>query len=178
MFFKNRKNDDEYVCETIYVVPTEDTSADFLLNELTQSAKNANSNARGNITVEEFDSSISVEGWVRVTYSRVDSYYVGNTAAKVTSVSGGYSKSDRSVSVTKQTIHFGSSGKSNVNGRAISQTEVKYLTNETSWTYTAPSSWVHIVETATHNIGANCTFELKRYGSTWNFTIDCIVSEG
>lgn len=173
-----QQGDDEYVSETIFVIPAEDITADSLLKNLTESAKKVNSNARGSITVEEFDPSISIKGWVRATYSRIDSNYGNTTASKVTAVSGGYSKSDRSVSVTKQTVHFGSSGKSNSTGRAISQTDVKYLTNENSWSYTAPSSWHYVVETAIHNIGANCTFDLKRYGSTWSFTIDCIVSEG
>lgn len=178
-FSKNeQQEDDEYVCETIFVIPAEGISADSLLNDMIETAKKTNSNARGSITVDEFDPSISIKGWVQATYSRINSNYGSSKASKVTAVSGGYDKSDRSVSVTKQTIHFGSSGKSNSTGRAISQSDAKYLTNDYSWSYTAPSSWHYIVEAATHNIGANCTFDLKRYGSTWSFTIECIVSEG
>lgn len=177
-FSKNSsQGNNEYVCETIFIVPRENISAEALLGNLTNSAKEAkNNNSRASITVEEFDPSISIEGWIQTYYSRINSGY--GTASKVTSVSGGYDKSDRSVSVTAQTIIYGSSGKSALTGKGITQNDSHNLTSDYSWSYTAPSSWHHIVENAIHNIGANCTFYLKRYGSTWNFTIECIISEG
>lgn len=166
------QGNNSYLCETIYVVPTANTSAITLLNDLT---KQATSNARNAITVEEFDPSISIKGWVTTTYVSISSSL--GPASKVTGVSGGYTKSDRSVSVSSQTVCYGSTGFRASTGNFIEQNVDEYPTS-TSWEYTAPANWEYIVEAGVHNIGANCTFDLVRYGSTWSFTVESIVSQG
>ncbi|MDD6095167.1 MAG: hypothetical protein PUC29_05445 [Clostridia bacterium] len=164
-----------YKCDTIYIIPAEGVSATYLLNELTEYAQRQSSNARGSISVEECDPSISVKCRLCTYFTRVSSQY--GIASKVTSVSGGYRIIDRSVSVIGQSLIYGSTGKSSSTGLMKTQNASATPTTS-SWSYTAPTGWHYIVETATHNIGSSCEFTLKRAGSTWSFTMYSIVSQG
>lgn len=159
--------------EIFFIVPNENVPANELKNKIVKSATINSVNSSPSIRVEEYDISISIKGWIKVSYSNGTSTW-GQTA-KVTSVSGGYTKLDSSVSVTSQYVVAGSSGKSASTGGVINQHLEKHPTSS-SWSYTAPSTWHYIVKNNTSVIGAYCDYNLRRAsGSTWTFTLNCNV---
>ena len=165
-------SDNDYRIETVFIVPEANKSADDVLSDISDFIQRAS----GSQYVEEFDGSGSIKGWLRVYYTKGSSSY-GSTV-KVTSVSGGYTRYDVSVTVSTQSLYYGCSGKSATTGYYIGQNDNK-TPSGSSWSYTAPSSWHPIVQDSYCNAGANCTFTLRRGTgtNTWSFTIYCIVSQ-
>lgn len=146
-----RINENEYV-ET-YVVSTEKEYVKPVSNNGNISTMNVGSN-------EEWDSSISVKTYINLTYNKKPgtNYYL------LTNVSGGWSISDKSVSVSdRQVITV---------CRDILNSKQHTLYNPTSNTFNYSTGYTNYVEStsASSILGASTSATLKRgTKSTWKF---------
>ena len=158
---------DVYAIETSSVGNTKAityvTSTDENLIQVPNIASRANNNHR-----EKWDSSYSVKAYITC-------YFVTKDKDKLwllTKVTGGYTISDYSVSVTSQALKYGCSGLTSTNG--VGTTQVKDQKPQSSkWSYNTGFT-KYVVKNAgllSATIGANNKLSLKRGSSKWTFTV-------
>ena len=123
-----------------------------------------NRNARGSITSNDNDSTISMQATLTSTYSK----NATNTALLLTDVSGSWKPLDTWTYIKKAKLVYGCSSLS-----LIEQTGVKYPTSSPFSYSTGFTKFVAI--DGGSEVGARLTLTLARGGSTWNFTLPSSV---
>lgn len=120
--------------------------------------------ANHNSTIGDYDDSLGVYAYVTIYYrtkgTEPEEYLL-------TSVSGGYTIVDSTISVTKQTVTYGCNG--TFPTAISSQTATKYPGTSSSWSYSTGFTTYVTDEFAA--IGCNNLLNLKRRGSTWTLRI-------
>lgn len=157
-----------YKNETVYIIPDEKTSVAELKADINNYLYSARST--GNKTESNYDPSCSITGNITIYYDRTPRGSVD--MVKLNSVSGSYT-GDGQVAVLSQNINAGNTGWAEGGWK---EQATSFSKTGKSWTYTAPNTWVPVNMAATHFVGANCTYTLKRtQGSstnTWTFSVD------
>ncbi|WP_299833661.1 hypothetical protein [uncultured Metabacillus sp.] len=128
-------------------------------NEIGIAASNSKS-------ASQWDSSYSVRAYSTYYYTRYEKD--GYAYHDITSCSGGWSRSDSSVTMSQRKVIYGASGPSYPNGSYVQQNQTMYPTSN-SFSYTAPSSWVAVK--TTHAVGVSTWVTLNRGGSTWTLKL-------
>lgn len=113
---------------------------------------------------ESWDDSIGVKAYSTIYFTKTTSG--GIEYGKLTSISGGWSRSDTTISLSGRKVTFGQSG-----WPAGSQTKTVYPTGNT-WNYTAPSTWDAVSLDADYTLGATSTVTLTRgTRSSWTLKL-------
>jgi len=157
-----------YKNETVYIIPDAETSIAELKADINNYLYSTRST--GNKTENNYDPSCSITGNITIYYDRTPRGSVD--MVKLNSVSGSYT-GDGQVAVLSQNINAGNTGWAEGGWK---EQATSFSKTGKSWTYTAPNTWVPVNMAATHFVGANCTYTLKRtQGSstnTWTFSVD------
>ncbi len=112
-----------------------------------------------------WDSSQGVKAYSTIYYTRTTKSGVGY--AKVTKATGGWTVSDKSISLSNRVVKIGTSG-----WPAGTQSITKNPSGN-SWSYTTPTSWKYISTEGENAIGATSTVTLKRgTRSTWTLKLN------
>lgn len=119
----------------------------------------------GSKSEDLWDSSLGVKAYSTIYYSRTTKSGVGY--AKVTKATGGWTVSDKSISLSNRVVKIGTSG-----WPSGTQSITKNPSSN-SWSYTAPTSWKYISTESENSIGATSTVTLKRgTRSTWTLKLN------
>lgn len=160
-------NTTNYALDISCILPEEGTTASELFESICVQRAMIESGAAVQGSKEEsgHDASGSITADLTIYYSRTSDSYA--SYVKLTSVSGGYTRSDRQVYVDDQSVTYGCSG------RGVTQDDY-YSPTSSSWSISVPSSWVSVeVLTMATYVGATYELTLRRGGNTytWDFTI-------
>ena len=108
---------------------------------------------------EQWDASKSCKIYCTIYYTK------NGNSAYMNYISGGYTKSDSSISVTQQQVYY-TSGQNN------GQINTTYQGSSSSWTVYPPSSWSPINTDVVHGmIACTLTTTVKRSASPWTITL-------
>ena len=172
--------DTKYEEEVFFFIPKEESSFSDVVSEVNNKmtgylANNTSNGTRGSHEENGEDSSLSVEGVVRINFTTSGSG--SNKTILVTQVSGTYTIEDSSVSVIGQMVTFGCTGVV-VNGSLTTQRSVRYPSIR-NWTYGAPSSWQTIYDDSRAIVGVTNRYTLKRTNGnsnhTWTFRVSAMA---
>jgi hypothetical protein len=124
--------------------------------------------ASGSTSGSKWDPSYSVKTYSTFHYSTMS--VSGIDSIKETSVNGGWTISDSSVSLSGRSVHYGCSGIASSTGFGVDQYSTKYPSGN-SFSYNTPSTWKYIDKGADFMaLGVNTYVTLKRGSSTWSLT--------
>ena len=145
--------------KTIFaIVPLDDKD-----KELLESISIARSQG-GNSYKYAWDSTGSIKAYTQINYyiDTSGSVYKGS----ITSITGGYTKYDHTVSVISQTVNYGC-----VDVQYFWQSDSSYPTGA-SWVIYPPSNWsaINLSQTGYRLMGVSYSLEIKRNSSPWELT--------
>lgn len=113
---------------------------------------------------DKFDSSYSVQAFSRIFVSLAT---IDNMPhAKLTRVTGGWNHLDYTVSLSNRKVIYGSIG-----APATTLQRVITYPSGNSFSYNAPSSWVHVNLNFLHQVGANSFITLTKGSSVWDLEL-------
>lgn len=163
------KKDDAaiYKAVSITMVPKEGE-----LNTLISNVQNVRAGTQSNYR-SDIDPSLSITGYITVYFKYQKNG--GNEFVGMTSISGGYNRSDRSVGVQSQSVEVAQKGQTYENGYQL-QSTTKSVSG-TTWSFNISSAWYPVqTGVATTMVGAYYTFTMKRgTGNPWSHTVYCPI---
>ncbi|GLB62104.1 hypothetical protein [Cytobacillus sp. NCCP-133] len=120
---------------------------------------------------EKWDSSISVKAYSTNYYNR-SSADGANSCIDLSSVTGGWTRSDSSVSIGTKTVNYGQTGtRCDYIGSVTQKSGNKYPSSN-SYSYAVLSSWVPVtIEPTSTVVGQSSTAELTRNSSKWTLSL-------
>lgn len=120
---------------------------------------------------EKWDSSISVKAYSTNNYNR--SFDNGeNSCIDLTSVTGGWTISDSSVSVGTKTVNYGQTGRRCGSGSGVTQNSKPLYPGGLTYNYAVPSSYVGVTLTADSTVvGQRSQAVLTRGSSKWSLDL-------
>lgn len=118
----------------------------------------------------KWDNTSSVKAYSTNYFNR--SYANGdNSCIDLSSVSGGWTINDSSVSVGTKRVNWGQTGRRCDNGAGVTQSSSYQYPGGLGYSYTVPSTWVGVSLTATATVVGHSSYaELVRGGSKWTLT--------
>lgn len=114
----------------------------------------------------EYDDSYSVKAYSTYYYTKLT--YGDYSYHDITSVKGGWTKLDSSVTLSRREVIYGATGPAYHDNRFITQRQISYPGSNT-FSYTAPSSWIAVQPT--HAVGVTTNIDINRRSSTWRLTL-------
>ncbi|WPP39264.1 hypothetical protein [Bacillus sonorensis] len=116
----------------------------------------------------KWDTSIGVKAYSTIYW---DIEYDGNNKEyyKFKKMTGGWTREDKSISLSKRTVHYGANG--SARGKPwVTQRKTAYPTKNT-FTINPPKSWHAITKSYTGSLGGTSKVTLKRRSSTWTLQL-------
>ncbi|GEM_PF-5748907 len=127
-------------------------------------------NSSGNTYLDKWDNSLGVLGYCTIYYSiSTDSY--GVAIYNLTKVTGGYTISDSSISVSSQNLVYGAVGTGPTG--MVNNSNTKTPTSS-SWSYNTGYS-KYIAFAGYYTFGATYTLNLSRTTSNWSLTLNNLL---
>ncbi|MCM3443628.1 hypothetical protein [Metabacillus halosaccharovorans] len=112
------------------------------------------------------DSSVSVRAYSTNNFSRTN-----NSCIDLTSVTGGWTRLDTSVSIGTKSVNYGATGRNCGTGSGVTQNSKVQYPSGTTYSYAVPSNWVGVnIDADVTVVGHKSVATLTRGSSKWSLS--------